>query len=257
MTRSCKKGFTLVELLVVIGIIAILIALLLPSLRKARDQANCIACLSNERQIYAANVLYANDNHGYIVNMDWPSQPLISFYDIPAGRFSINSVPPPGWGAGAYLSPYIPVPMDNSSSTVYRCPASYIAENFADVNGYITSTYTGTNITSSNNPSAQQLKIFQLTQMGNTFNNTYKIKPMIMDYIYADVNSSDNNHQNTFHNRNRVPVIFSDGHGYVFTPAPNGGTNTGSLQVVTIPLNGTGYSGMAEEMFWEMCQQDH
>jgi prepilin-type N-terminal cleavage/methylation domain-containing protein len=75
MRHVLRRGFTLVELLVVIGIIALLVAILLPALNKARESARRVKCMSNVRQLSMAWLMYANDNKGHFCNSETQGVP--------------------------------------------------------------------------------------------------------------------------------------------------------------------------------------
>src|SRR3954467_11733946 len=77
------RAFTLIELLVVIGIIAILVAIMLPTLSAARKRAGATQCMSNIRQLLTASIAYQQENRGF-----WP--PAHVNYVYPPGSENLN-----------------------------------------------------------------------------------------------------------------------------------------------------------------------
>src|SRR4051794_13736249 len=106
---SATSGFTLVELLVVIGIIALLIAILLPALNKARESARTVQCAAQLRSVGQAIYNYTNSSRGLLPAWSqthyYPDDP---FADDPAG---------PGWVV--LLEKYIGQKPDGK---IWHCP---------------------------------------------------------------------------------------------------------------------------------------
>jgi prepilin-type N-terminal cleavage/methylation domain-containing protein/prepilin-type processing-associated H-X9-DG protein len=73
-----QSGFTLIELLVVVAIIAVLAAMLLPSLQRAKEAGKSVICVNNLRQLYLANLNYASDYNDYVTPYNDRNSPLYS-----------------------------------------------------------------------------------------------------------------------------------------------------------------------------------
>ncbi|MBP7936548.1 MAG: prepilin-type N-terminal cleavage/methylation domain-containing protein [Phycisphaerae bacterium] len=115
-----RRGFTLIEILVVVSIIALLIAVLLPSLSQARESGKRTVCLHNLRMLGVAWVVYAQSHHDYMVNGFANNDPArlgwVRLLDsLPTAKPIQEQIDALRFGA---LFKYTPV------VDVYRCPAT-------------------------------------------------------------------------------------------------------------------------------------
>ena len=119
-----RRAFTLVELLVAVGIIAIMIAILLPTLARARESANRVACLSNLRQLAAAVIAYAGENKSHLPDA-CPTNSTDSAYSPRAtGLRPWTPLPAAAYGQGAYVMPSIGDALQRWTSTspnIWNC----------------------------------------------------------------------------------------------------------------------------------------
>ena len=133
MFPSHRRAFTLVELLVVIGIIAVLISLLLPALNRAREQAKMIQCMSNMRQLMAGCLMYSNSHQGIIIPMDCRD---------PVKSTSSAEVSGDWWATILVAENYVSYPIASvqeyaGTATVFHCPSGVDDIKFGTIPGPI------------------------------------------------------------------------------------------------------------------------
>ena len=107
--RATRKAFSLIELMVVIGIIAVLLGLLMPTIIRARDSARTVQCATQLRGLGHAFQMYANANGGHL--------PAWSGWHVAGGDGTGQDDPGPGWTE--QLAPFYVPP----TSPAYNCPS--------------------------------------------------------------------------------------------------------------------------------------
>lgn len=192
-----SSKFTLIELLIVIAIIAILAAMLLPALNKAKETAQSIRCVGNLRQVCLAARQYANDYHGYVPfyyvatgDMYWGKRLVTEKY-LPDGKVLLCPSSYPSKWSGSYASTY--------------AIRMYFYFNINDTQLFVMASDTRINM---GKPSEQILYLDSIRQStGNVPMQHY-----IIDNSVTSVASNTYGMANAAHKTGLINASYADGH---------------------------------------------
>jgi prepilin-type N-terminal cleavage/methylation domain-containing protein/prepilin-type processing-associated H-X9-DG protein len=220
LSHRSSKGFSLIELIVVIGIIAILIAILLPTLSKALTMNRRLLCLANQRQIGQAIHNYADENRGCIPYGPPTAPPFTTtnFYPVPGTVTSLISLQS---GAPVGLGLMLGNQLANCKKILF-CPDadqdSLADQQLANVGiGQAQCDYYYRDASGGSmfvNPGASHLKLAALGL--NSQGRPIRALTIDVDYLCYSGLSVFGVYTRTNHHQQTVNVLYSDGHAEAF-----------------------------------------